>query len=166
MSTDFLCLPSSFLYLSGCAGSWLQHVGSLCVCVCECVCVSRSVVSNCLRPHGLYLARLLCPWNSPGKNTGVGSLSLLQGIFPTQRLNPGLLHCRQILYHLSYQGSPVYINVSLLQLRNLAQRSCMIFLKLHSGWVIEAERDPISWALTTFLEKKLPNEGGSLVSEV
>jgi len=49
--------------------------------------------------------RLLCPWDSPGKNTGVGSHSLLQGIFPTQRSNPGLLHCRQILYHLSHQES-------------------------------------------------------------
>ena len=46
------------------------------------------------------------PWNSPGQNTGVGSLSLLQGIFPTQGLNPGLLHCRWILYPLSHQGSP------------------------------------------------------------
>ena len=45
-------------------------------------------------------------WNSPGQNTGVGSLSLLQGIFPTQGLNPGLLHCRQILYQLSHKGSP------------------------------------------------------------
>ena len=44
--------------------------------------------------------------NSPGKNTGVGSLSLLQGIFPTQGLNPGLPHCRWILYHLSHKGSP------------------------------------------------------------
>ena len=44
--------------------------------------------------------------DSPGKNTGVDSLSFLQGIFPTQGLNPGLLHCRQILYQLSYQGSP------------------------------------------------------------
>ena len=44
----------------------------------------------------------LCPWNSPGKNTGVGSLSLLQEIFPTQESNWGLLHCRQILYQLSY----------------------------------------------------------------
>ena len=44
--------------------------------------------------------------NSPGQNSEVESLSFLQGIFPTQRLNPGLLHCRQILYHLSYQGSP------------------------------------------------------------
>ena len=42
-------------------------------------------------PHGLWTARLLCPWNSPGKNTGVGSHFLLQGIFPTHRLNPRLL---------------------------------------------------------------------------
>ena len=47
------------------------------------------------------------PWNSPGQNIGVGSLSLLQGIFPTQGLNPGLSHCRQILYQLSYEGSPI-----------------------------------------------------------
>ena len=46
-----------------------------------------------------------CPWNSPGKNTGVGCHFLLYGIFPTQGLNPGLLHCRQILYCLSQQGS-------------------------------------------------------------
>ena len=43
-----------------------------------------------------------CPWNSPGQNTGVGSLSLLQGIFSTQELNQGLPHCEQILYQLSY----------------------------------------------------------------
>ena len=48
----------------------------------------------------------LCPWDSPGQGTGVGSHSLLQRIFPTQWLNPGLLHCRQILYRLSHQGSP------------------------------------------------------------
>src|SRR5574341_170886 len=54
-----------------------------------------------LQPHGLY-----SPWNSPGQNTGVGSLSLLQEIFPTQGSNPGLPHCRQILYQLSLTGSP------------------------------------------------------------
>ena len=58
---------------------------------------NRSVVSDSLRPDGL---------NSPGQNTGVGSLSLLQGIFPTQGSNPGLPHWRQILYQLSHQGSP------------------------------------------------------------
>ena len=62
---------------------------------------SYSVVSDSLRPHELYR-----PWNSPGQHTGVGSLSLLQGIFPTQGLNPGLPHCRRILYQLSHQGSP------------------------------------------------------------
>ena len=62
---------------------------------------SRSVVSNSLRPHRLY-----SPWNSPGQNTEVGCCSLLQGIFPTQGSNPGLLHCRWILYQLSHQGSP------------------------------------------------------------
>jgi len=46
------------------------------------------------------------PWNTPGKNTGVGSHSLLQGIFPSQGSNPGLPHSRQILYQLSHQGSP------------------------------------------------------------
>ena len=55
------------------------------------MCVSaHSVVSNSLRPHGLKPARLLCPWNFPGRNTGVGCHSLLQGIFPTQGLNPRL----------------------------------------------------------------------------
>ena len=61
---------------------------------------SLSVVSDSLQPHELY-----GPWNSPGQNTGVGSLSLLQGIFPTQGSNPGLPHCRQILYQLGHQGS-------------------------------------------------------------
>ena len=45
-------------------------------------------------------------WNSPGQNTGVGSLSFLQGIFPTQGLNPGFLHCRQIRYQLSLKRNP------------------------------------------------------------
>ena len=62
---------------------------------------SRSVVSDPLQPH-----RLNGPWNSPGQNTGVDSLSLFQGIFQILGLNPGLLHCRQILYQLSYEGSP------------------------------------------------------------
>ena len=51
--------------------------------------------------------RLLCPWDSPGKNTGMGFHFLLQEIFPTQESNPGLLHCRLILYQLSYKGSCV-----------------------------------------------------------
>ena len=62
-------------------------------------------MSNSLLSHGLQPTRLLCPWNSPGKNTGVGNHFLLQGIFPTQGMDPGLLHCRQILCCLSHQGN-------------------------------------------------------------
>ena len=111
-----------------------------------CAVLRHSVASDSLRPHGLWPARLLCPWGfsrqehwsglpcplpgdlpNPGveprsptlqadsllseppgkpKNTGVGSLSLLQGVFPTQESNQGLLCCRQILYQLSSQVSP------------------------------------------------------------
>ena len=70
-----------------------------------CVLVSQSCPALC-EPHGLWPTRLLCPWNSPGKNGGVDCSSLLQRIFPTQGQNQGFLHCRQILYHLSHQGSP------------------------------------------------------------
>ena len=59
-------------------------------------------MSDSLQAHGLY-----SPQNSPGQNTGVGSLSLLQGIFPTQGSNLGLLHCRRILDQLSHKGSPI-----------------------------------------------------------
>ena len=72
---------------------------------------SGSVTSDSLQPHGLY-----SPWNSPGQNTGVGSLSLLQGVFPTQGLNPGLPHYRPILFisstskeALRYLGLNVFI---------------------------------------------------------
>ena len=60
--------------------------------------------SNSLRPHGLGLARLFCPWDSSGKYTGVRCHFLLQKSFPTQGSNPDLQHCRQTLYHLSHQG--------------------------------------------------------------
>ena len=61
--------------------------------------------------NGLY-----SPWDSLGQNTGLGSLSLLQGIFPTQRSNPGLPHCRQILYQLSHKGSQ-FCKAIILQLK-------------------------------------------------
>ena len=68
---------------------------------CEKESESCSVVSDSLWPHGLY-----SPWNSLGQNTGVGSLFPLQGIFPTQGLNPGLPHCRWMFCQLSHKGSP------------------------------------------------------------
>ena len=62
----------------------------------------HSVGSDSLQHHGLY-----SPWDSPGQNTGVGILSLRQGIFPTQGSNSGLPHCRQILYRRNQKGSPL-----------------------------------------------------------
>ena len=62
---------------------------------------SHSVVSDSVRSHGLHV-----PWNSPGQNIEVSSLSLLQGIFPTEGSNSDLPHCGQILYHLNHKGSP------------------------------------------------------------
>ena len=66
----------------------------------SCESESHSVVSDSLQPHGLY-----SPWNSAGQSTGVGKLSLLQGTFPTQESNPGLPHCREILYQPSHNRS-------------------------------------------------------------
>ena len=68
--------------------------------------ISCSAMSDSLQPHGLWSTKFFCPKDSPDKNTGAGSHFLLQGIFPTQGSNLGLLHCRQILYRLSHQGSP------------------------------------------------------------
>ena len=67
-------------------------------------------MSDSLWPHGLQHTRLLCLWDYPGKNSGVCCHSLLQGIFPTQRLSLGLLHCRQILCYMSHQGSHILPN--------------------------------------------------------
>ena len=118
---------------------WFSYIYvCVCVCVCECVCACMCVVVafESLGHVWLFvtlyvymcLITQLCPTlcnpmdcSLPGSsvlgdslstNTGVGCLSLLQGIFPTQGLNPGLLHWRQILYHLSHQGSPyIYIHI-------------------------------------------------------
>ena len=93
-----------------------------------------------LQPHGLY-----SPWNSSGQNTGVDSLSFLQGIFPTQGLKPGLLHCRQILYQLSHKEKPKNTAVGSLSLlhksfqpRNWTQVSC-IGGRFFTNWAIRTE---------------------------
>ena len=80
-------------------------------------CVSSCSVTEALQPHGLYSPPVSSVHgDSSGKNTEVGCHSLLQGIFPTRGLNPALLHCRQILFHLKRQGSPldsIYMCVNL-----------------------------------------------------
>ena len=81
-----------------------------------------------IKPRSLALQADSLPTEPPGKprNTGVGSLTLLQGIFPTQESNWGLLHCRRILYHLSHQGRPTYITTlqSGISIRNRPKQSC------------------------------------------
>ena len=87
-----------------------------------CACWSASVGSDSVRSCGLQPVGLLCPWNSSGKNTGVGSHSLLQGIFSTQGSNLGLPHWKQIFfYHLSHQGY-------------MCKYTIFVFLLLHSVW--------------------------------
>ena len=76
-----------------------------------------SVVFDSLLRYGLWPFRLLCPWDSPGKSTGVGCHALLQGIFLTRGWNPGLLHCRQILYRLSHRLG--YSHPTILQFKKL-----------------------------------------------
>ena len=93
--------------------------------------LSKKIISLKVKVIVAQLCPILCPpmeYSLPGsslhglgKNTGVGSHSLLQGIFPTQESNPDLLHCRQILHHLSHQGSPVIsqkINIIVTSIRN------------------------------------------------
>ena len=79
-------------------------------------------MSESLQPHELY-----SPWNSPGQNTGVGSLSFLQGIFTTQGLNPGRPHCRQTLYQLSHKGSPIKLG----RRENLLLRTEELWSQIH-----------------------------------
>ena len=86
-----------------------------------CAVLSHSVTSDSLQLYGLRPARLLCPGDAPSKNTGVDCHALLQGIFPTQRWNPGILHCRRILYQLSQQKSPA-------SSIKLISRSCFVVL--------------------------------------
>ena len=92
---------------------------------------SCSVVSNSLWPHGLHSS-----WNSPGQNIGVGSCCLLQGIFPTQGSNPGLLHCRQILYQLNCQGSPRILEGSLFLLQWIFPTQKSNQSLLHCRWIL------------------------------
>jgi len=98
---------------------------------------SRLVESNSRRPPGLN-----SPWNSPDQSTGMGRLSLLQGIFPTQGSNPDLLCCRQILYYLSHKGSPRILewvayplSIRSPPLRNLTGVSC-IAGRFFTNWSI------------------------------
>ena len=146
-SIEYCWLPSQIL------ADWI-HIGvflgllfgsiALYVCLCNSTMKwseSRLVMSDSLRPHGLY-----SPWISSGQNTGLDSLSLLQGICPTQGSNPGLSHCRRILYQLSHKGSPKILewvaycfSSGSSQPRNWMGVSC-IAGRFFTNWVIREAR--------------------------
>ena len=118
--------------------------------------LSHSVVSNSFDPMDCSAPGSSVQGDSPGKNTGVGCHALLQGIFPTQRLNSGLLHCRWILYHLSHQGSPyiwcctcfyaIFSNHPTLAFSHWVQKSvlyiCVSFAALHVGLLLPSFKIP------------------------
>ena len=79
--------------------------------------------------------------DSPGKNTGVGGRTLLQGIFPTQGSNPGLRHCRWIRYHLSHQGSSQYSTKTELIYSSLIDRLPLDSTSLNAPWVTRSGPD-------------------------
>ena len=84
--------------------------------------------------------RLLCPWDSPGRNTGMGCHFLLQGIFMTQGLNLGLLHCRWILYSLSHQGIPRYIYTYFIYIYIYTHKSTYLYLiKYTHIWILNSK---------------------------
>ena len=112
----------------------------------HCAVLSSSVMSDCLWPHGLQPARLLCPWDSPGKNTGVGCHALLQGIFPSQGLNPGLQHYRQILLPTEPPGKPKNTGVGGLSLLQ------GIFPTQESNWCLLHCR----WFFTSWATREAP----------
>ena len=113
---SFWCIAKTGVYTYVCIYIYIFHVMvflvyihiyvHICICTYVYMCgLSGSVMSDSLQRQGLQHTRLLCPWDSLGKNTGLGCHALLQGIFPTQGSNPGLPHCRQILHWLNHKGS-------------------------------------------------------------
>ena len=127
---------------------------------------SRSVVSNSLQPHGLYI---YSPRNSPGQNNGVDNLSLLQGIIPTQGLNPALPHCRWFLYQLSHQGRPRILewvaypfSSRSSQSRNQTGVSCIAGGFFTSWATREAQEYWSGWLIPSLAD--LPNPGIKLGS--
>ena len=105
---------------------------------CKCMYVKALVAKACLTPlrrYGLQPARLLCPQNSLSKNTEWVAIPFSRGIFSTQRLNLDLRHCRQILYHLSHQGSCPWLKSSASPL-NKTQFLKKKFLEFPSGTVV------------------------------
>ena len=105
------------------------------------IALSWSVLSGSLWPFGLQPARLLCPWDFSGKNTGVDCHLLLQGIFPTQGLNPHLLcllHCRRILYRRAIEEAPWLSYMTFITLRYVPSGPSLlrVFFIMNGCWIL------------------------------
>ena len=120
----------------------------MCVCVCVCVCV-YVCISNSLQPYGLQPTRLLCPWASPGKNTGVVYHALLQDIFLNQGSNPCLLYLRHwqvgslplALPGKPYTHTHTHTHIQLLRHLFLAQSNKSYSMLANSGTYLEGNMD-------------------------
>ena len=104
------------------------------------ICGSLTILWHCLslgleNENQPFPVLWLTPWRSPGLNTGMGSPSLLQGVFPTQGSNPGLPYCGQILYHLSHKGSPRILECSLSLLQQIFPTQESNRGLLHCSWI-------------------------------
>ena len=123
--------------------------------------------SNSLWPHGLY-----SPWNSLGQNTGVGGLSLLQEIVPTQGSNPDLPHCRQILYQLSHKGSPRILEwVAFLFSSGSSQPRDLTGVSLIAGgfftnWAIREAPDYTNWCVNHFFRMYCMQKTSSTIYKI
>ena len=150
-----------------CLWGWLlctRKLSELHMC-CGCL-VAKSRLTLC-DPMNCSLAGSSVHGDSPGKNTGVGCHALLQGIFPTQGLNPGLLHCRHLLYHLNHQGS---LNFFIL----FAKWNLSLFRRPEYRWASRWEvltlfdkmGSPWAWLARTSTERSLPHSPQSNASHL
>ena len=115
------CVCFLFIFITIAMASLINKV-----CVCVCVLIAQSCPTLC-KGMDYSPPRFLCPWDFSGKGTRVGCHFLLQGIFPTQGWNLDLLHCRQILYCLSHQGSPRIKHEWLLYNKKVKQLFILIY---------------------------------------
>ena len=117
------------------------------------LCVLNSVVSNSLELHGLQATRLLCPWNFPGKNTGVGCHLFLQGMFLTQGLNLCFLQWQADSLPLSHLGSPVYMLVGVKFMQSFQSAVRMFQIYHYNVPIYSINNSTSSFLLRKYLEK-------------
>ena len=124
----------------------------------------KRVKVKSLNPVWLFATtRLLQPWDFPGKNTGVGCHFLLQETFPTQGLNPGLHHCRQMLFSLSHKGSPGARAPGMLRLQNPKLTPSLKYLYFQPAYSFRADWPRNLLRLSSVMREIFPSLWSSFV---